>query len=256
MFCVEAPRRSGSARTSVPSSEGWPSCSAKAGHHVQLGIFGALPRRRAARTGAGRRGDHVCRDLLDRYRPLVRAGIVPVLVDVEPDTFNIDVGAIESMIGPRTRAILVPNLIGNAPDWDVIRDIADRHDLRVIEDSCDALGTTLRGTPTGLRSDISVTSFALSHIITAAGTGEWSVSTTPIWPIAVCSSVAGDGVRRCSCSVPRRGVARGSSRKSTAISSTTTYSSSTRWVELRALRAVRRVRRGAAGEAPRQPGPT
>ncbi len=41
----------------------------------------------------------------------------------------------------------------------------------MIEDSCDALGTTLRGTPTGLRSDISVTSFALSHIITAAGTG-------------------------------------------------------------------------------------
>ena len=103
--------------------------------------------------------------------PLVRAGIVPVLVDVEPDTFNIDVGAIESMIGPRTRAVLVPNLIGNAPDWDVIRAIADRHGLRVIEDSCDALGTTLRGTPTGLRSDISVTSFALSHIITAAGTG-------------------------------------------------------------------------------------
>lgn len=103
--------------------------------------------------------------------PLVRSGIVPVLVDVEPDTFNIDVGAIEPMIGPRTRAILVPDLIGNAPDWDVIRGIADRHDLRVIEDSCDALGTTLRGTPTGLRSDISVTSFALSHIITAAGTG-------------------------------------------------------------------------------------
>ncbi len=103
--------------------------------------------------------------------PLVRSGIVPVLVDVEPDTFNVDVGAIEPMIGPRTRAILVPDLIGNAPDWDVIRGIADRHDLRVIEDSCDALGTTLRGTPTGLRSDISVTSFALSHIITAAGTG-------------------------------------------------------------------------------------
>ncbi len=103
--------------------------------------------------------------------PLVRSGIVPVLVDVEPDTFNVDVSAIESMIGARTRAILVPNLIGNAPDWDVIRPIADRHDLRVIEDSCDALGTTLRGTPTGLRSDISVTSFALSHIITAAGTG-------------------------------------------------------------------------------------
>jgi len=103
--------------------------------------------------------------------PLVRAGIVPVLVDVEPDTFNVDVAAIEPMIGPRTRALLIPNLIGNAPDWDVIRAIADRHGLQVIEDSCDALGSTLRGTPTGLRSDISVTSFALSHIITAAGTG-------------------------------------------------------------------------------------
>ena len=75
------------------------------------------------------------------------------------------------MIGPRTRAILVPNLIGNVPDWDRIRAIADAHGLQVIEDSCDALGSTLRGTPTGTRSDISVTSFALSHIITAAGTG-------------------------------------------------------------------------------------
>jgi CDP-6-deoxy-D-xylo-4-hexulose-3-dehydrase len=65
----------------------------------------------------------------------------------------------------------VPNLIGNVPDWDRIRAIADAHGLQVIEDSCDALGSTLRGTPTGTRSDISVTSFALSHIITAAGTG-------------------------------------------------------------------------------------
>jgi len=103
--------------------------------------------------------------------PIVRAGLVPVFVDVESDTYNVDVAAIEPMIGPRTRAILVPNLIGNVPDWDAIRRIADAHDLQVIEDSCDALGSTLRGTPTGTRSDISVTSFALSHIITAAGTG-------------------------------------------------------------------------------------
>ena len=103
--------------------------------------------------------------------PLVRAGLVPVFVDVEPDTYNVDVDAIEAMIGPRTRAVLVPNLIGNVPDWDRIRAIADAHGLQVIEDSCDALGSTLRGSPTGTRSDISVTSFALSHIITAAGTG-------------------------------------------------------------------------------------
>lgn len=103
--------------------------------------------------------------------PMHRAGIVPVFVDVTPDTFQIDVDRIEEMIGPRTKAILAPNLIGNAPDWDRIREIADRHDLKVIEDSCDALGLTLRGTPTGTRADITVTSFALSHIITAAGTG-------------------------------------------------------------------------------------
>ena len=103
--------------------------------------------------------------------PMVRAGLVPVFVDVEPDTYNIDVDGIEEMIGPQTKAILAPNLIGNAPDWDRIRSLGDAHGLQVVEDSCDALGATLRGTPTGLRSDISVTSFALSHIITAAGTG-------------------------------------------------------------------------------------
>jgi CDP-6-deoxy-D-xylo-4-hexulose-3-dehydrase len=103
--------------------------------------------------------------------PIVRAGLVPVFVDVESDTYNVDVDAVEEMIGPRTRAILVPNLIGNVPDWDAIRTIADARGLRVVEDSCDALGSKLRGTPTGTRSDISVTSFALSHIITAAGTG-------------------------------------------------------------------------------------
>ena len=103
--------------------------------------------------------------------PMVRAGIVPVFVDVEPDTYQIDVEQIEGAIGPRTKAILAPNLIGNCPDWDRIRVIADAHGLKVVEDSCDCLGATLHGTPTGTRSDISLTSFALSHIITAAGTG-------------------------------------------------------------------------------------
>ena len=103
--------------------------------------------------------------------PIVRAGLVPVFVDVEPETYQIDVARIEDAIGPATRAILAPDLIGNCPDWDAIRAIADRHGLLVVEDSCDCLGARLRGTPTGTRSQISVTSFALSHIITAAGTG-------------------------------------------------------------------------------------
>ncbi len=102
---------------------------------------------------------------------IVRAGHVPVLLDVTPNTYQVDLDRIEAAIGPRTKALLVPNLIGNCPDWDLLRAIADRHSLQLIEDSCDCLGATLRGTPTGTRSDISLTSFALSHIITAAGTG-------------------------------------------------------------------------------------
>ncbi len=103
--------------------------------------------------------------------PLVRAGFVPAFVDVEADTFQIDVEQIEAMVTDRTAAILAPNLIGNAPDWDRIRQIADAHGLVVIEDSCDALGPELRGSPTGQRSDLTVTSFASSHIITCAGGG-------------------------------------------------------------------------------------
>ena len=102
---------------------------------------------------------------------IVRAGLVPVFVDVEPDTYNADVSQIEAMVTDRTRAVLLPNLIGNAPDWDAVRAMADAHGLLVVEDSCDALGATLRGTPTGTRSHLSLTSFANSHIITCAGNG-------------------------------------------------------------------------------------
>ena len=103
--------------------------------------------------------------------PMARAGVTPMFVDVTPDTYQLDTDRLEEAVTDRTIAILVPNLIGNCPDWDVIRDVADRHDLVVIEDSCDCMGATLRGTPTGARADMSLTSFALSHIITAAGTG-------------------------------------------------------------------------------------
>jgi len=113
--------------------------------------------------------------------PLVRNGIVPAFVDVEPDTFQIDVTKIEAMIGPKTRAILTPNLVGNCPDWDAIREIADRHSLFVVEDSCDVLDSYLRGTRTGTRSHISVTSFARSHSITAAGNGGLIAVDDPAW---------------------------------------------------------------------------
>lgn len=103
--------------------------------------------------------------------PLVKNNLVPAFVDVAPDTFNIDVGQIESCITPNTRAMMIPSLIGNLPDWDGIAQIARKHSLLVIEDSADTLGATLRGTSTGSRSDISTTSFYGSHVINCAGNG-------------------------------------------------------------------------------------
>lgn len=103
--------------------------------------------------------------------PMVQSGIIPVFADVDRTTYQIDANRIIEMIGPRTKAIMVPNLCGNVPDWDAIRSIADDHGLAVIEDSCDVLDSWLHGTRTGTRADISVTSFARSHAITAAGNG-------------------------------------------------------------------------------------
>lgn len=102
---------------------------------------------------------------------IVHAGYVPVFVDVVLDTYQIDIDKIERMIGPKTKALLVPNLVGGVPDWDRLRKIATKHNLRLIEDSCDTLGAKLRGRTTGLRADISVTSFSIFHIITCLGNG-------------------------------------------------------------------------------------
>ena len=102
---------------------------------------------------------------------IVLNGHVPVLVDVEPDTYQIDIDKIERNITARTRAMLVPNLVGGMPDWDRLRTIADKHGLKLIEDSCDTLGGTYRGRPAGERADISVTSFSIFHIITCLGNG-------------------------------------------------------------------------------------
>lgn len=103
--------------------------------------------------------------------PLIKNKLIPVFIDVELDTFNIDVDQIESMIGSQTKALMIPNLLGNLPDWKKIREIADMHNLVVIEDSCDTLGATFHTNSSGFYSDISTTSFYGSHIINCAGNG-------------------------------------------------------------------------------------
>ncbi|WBU56443.1 DegT/DnrJ/EryC1/StrS family aminotransferase [Paracoccus sediminicola] len=103
--------------------------------------------------------------------PIVQHGLIPAFVDADEGTYNADVSQIESMIGPKTRAIMIPSLIGNLPDWTRIAEIARKNNLKVIEDSADTLGATIGGTSTGVNSDISTTSFYGSHVINGAGNG-------------------------------------------------------------------------------------
>ncbi len=102
---------------------------------------------------------------------LIKNDLVPVFVDVEELTYNIDCSQIEEMITDKTVAILAPNLMGNLCDWPKIRDIADKHNLVVIEDSADTLGASINGKSSGFYSDMSITSFYGSHIINCAGNG-------------------------------------------------------------------------------------
>jgi CDP-6-deoxy-D-xylo-4-hexulose-3-dehydrase len=102
---------------------------------------------------------------------IVKNGLVPAFVDVEPDTFVVNVDRIEEMVTEKTRAMCIPNLLGNIPDWERIAKIAQRHDLRIIEDSADIVGATINGKSTGTYSDISTTSFYGMHLINCAGNG-------------------------------------------------------------------------------------
>jgi CDP-6-deoxy-D-xylo-4-hexulose-3-dehydrase len=111
--------------------------------------------------------------------PLVKNGLIPAFVDVEADTFNIDVDKVEAMITPATKAMMVPNLLGNLPHWEKLRELANEYKLLLIEDSADTLGATIGGQPVGRFSDITTTSFYGSHVINCAGNGGMLCVNTP-----------------------------------------------------------------------------
>lgn len=102
---------------------------------------------------------------------IVLAGAKPVFVDVNKETLQIDVKKIKAKISKKTKVLLIPNLIGNIPDWKQIKKIARQNKLKIIEDSADTLGAKINNISTGNYSDISITSFYGSHIISCAGNG-------------------------------------------------------------------------------------
>lgn len=103
--------------------------------------------------------------------PFLLKGATVVLVDVDPVTVSPKLGQIEAAITPRTKAIVVAHIWGATLDMPRLREIADRHNVKLVEDSCDCIGAKIDGKPTGYWSDISITSFFPSHVITACGGG-------------------------------------------------------------------------------------
>jgi len=98
--------------------------------------------------------------------PIIQCGAVPVFVDVDLSTLNVDASKIEAAIGPRTRAIMLAHTLGNPFNLDVITALCKRFGLWLIEDCCDALGSRYGGRLVGTFGDIATLSFYPAHHIT------------------------------------------------------------------------------------------
>jgi len=105
----------------------------------------------------------------------------PVFVDIDPDTWNIDPARIEAAVTPRTRAIIPVDVFGQPADMDPILAVARKHGLRVVEDSCEALGARYHGRRAGALGDVGVFGFYPNKQIT---TGEGGMIVTNDEPIA------------------------------------------------------------------------
>ena len=98
--------------------------------------------------------------------PIIQNRCIPVFVDITIGTYNIDVNYLEEALSERTRAVFLAHTLGNPFDLDTVMAFAKSHNLLVIEDACDALGSTYRGQLVGTFSDLSTYSFYPAHHIT------------------------------------------------------------------------------------------
>ena len=98
--------------------------------------------------------------------PMLQNGMVPVFVDVDIPTYNIDPNKIEAAVSPKTKAIMIAHTLGNPFDLDAVMAVAKKHNLWVIEDCCDALGSRYKGQHVGTFGHIATCSFYPAHHIT------------------------------------------------------------------------------------------
>ena len=102
---------------------------------------------------------------------ILRANLKPIFIDIDIRTLQINFDLIEKKITRKTRAIMIPNLIGNLPELDKLKKICKKYNLYFIEDSADTLDSKYNGKSSGYYSDISICSFYGSHVISCAGNG-------------------------------------------------------------------------------------
>ncbi len=103
--------------------------------------------------------------------PIYQIGCIPHFIGAVDNKFLADTNQIEKSINKKTVAIMIPNLLGNIAEWEKIHKIAKKYNLKVIEDSADTIGYTVKNKNLGKFSDITTNSFYASHIINGAGSG-------------------------------------------------------------------------------------
>ena len=111
--------------------------------------------------------------------PIIQNGLIPVFVDVQLPTYNIDPQYLEEALSPKTRAVMVAHMLGNPFDLDAVADFVKRHNLWLIEDCCDALGATFDGRKVGTFGDLATFSFYPAHHITM-GEGGAVLTDSPV----------------------------------------------------------------------------
>jgi CDP-6-deoxy-D-xylo-4-hexulose-3-dehydrase len=128
--------------------------------------------------------------------PIVQNGCIPVFVDVDIPTYNIDVSQLEAALSDRTRAVMIAHTLGNPFDLKSVREFCDQHNLFLVEDCCDALGSTFDGKHVGTYGDFATVSFYPAHHITM---GEGGAVLTNTGRMKVIAESFRDWGRACWC---------------------------------------------------------
>ncbi|MBV9171064.1 MAG: DegT/DnrJ/EryC1/StrS family aminotransferase [Chloroflexi bacterium] len=154
-------------------------CGATCGVGVDSGTSALELALRACNIGPGDEVITAANTFIATCLAIFYTGATPVLVDVDPETFTMDVGRVAQAITPRTAAIIPVHLYGQPADMDPILDLASRHGLRVIEDACQAHGARYKGRRAGSLGDAAAFSFYPAKNLGAYGDGGMVVTNDP-----------------------------------------------------------------------------